>query len=66
MGQITIEEALKDIKINQLQEEIKRLKEENINLKNIILYQSYEQVGMKPQKLTLLNKNEKGKPKQSN
>lgn len=58
MQQITIEEAIKDIKINQLQEEIKKLKEENLNLKNIIMYQSYEKAGIKPKKLTLNNKDE--------
>ena len=44
---------IKDIKIKQLEEEIKRLKEENINLKKIIMWQSYDKAGVK---LTYKNK----------
>lgn len=51
MEQITMVEALKDMKIEKLQEEIKKLKEENLNLKNIIMYQSYEKVGINPKAL---------------
>ena len=47
MEQITMVEALKDMKIEKLQEEIKKLKEENLNLKQIIMYQSYEKAGIK-------------------
>jgi len=44
---------IKDIKIKQLEEEIKRLKEENVNLKKIIMWQSYDKAGVK---LTYKNK----------
>lgn len=46
MEQITINETIKDIKINQLQEEIKRLKE-------IIAWQSKNIAGLNPPKLIL-------------
>ena len=41
MEQITVSEALKDIKIQQLEEEVKRLKE-------IIAWQSYKMAGIDP------------------
>lgn len=44
MEQITINEAMKDIKIQQLEEEIKRLKE-------IIAWQSFNIAREQPQKL---------------
>ena len=44
MEQITINEAIKDIKIQQLEEEIKRLKE-------IIAWQSFNVAKDKPQNL---------------
>ena len=53
MEQITMVEALKDMKIEKLQEEIRKLKEENLNLKSIIMYQSYEKVGIKPKSMQL-------------
>ena len=56
MEQITINEAIKDIKINQLQEEIKRLQEENLNLKQIIMWQSLDRAGLKPKTLKLKKK----------
>lgn len=49
MEQITINEAIKDIKINQLEEEIKQLKE-------IIVWQSKSRAGLNPPKLTLKKK----------
>lgn len=47
MEQITINEAIKDIKINQLNEKIKELEAENFNLKQIIMWQSYDRAGLK-------------------
>lgn len=47
MEQISISEALKDIKIQQLQEKIKLLEEENLNLKQIVMWQSYDKAGLK-------------------
>lgn len=44
---------IKDIQIQQLLEEIEKLKEENLNLKQIILWQSYDKAGVK---LTYKNK----------
>lgn len=49
MEQITINEALKDAKINELKEEIKRLK-------RIIVWQSKSRAGLNPPKLTLKQK----------
>ena len=49
MEQITINEALKDAKINELKEEIKQLKK-------IIAWQSFRMAGMKTGKLTLKKK----------
>ena len=53
MEQITINEAIKDIKIQQLETKLKELEEENFNLKQIIMWQSYEKAGLKrePKKL---------------
>lgn len=47
MEQITITETLKDMKIQQLEKKIEELKKENLNLKQIIMYQSYEKAGIK-------------------
>lgn len=47
MEQITIAETLKDMKIQQLEKRIEELKQENLNLKQIIMYQSYEKAGIK-------------------
>ena len=47
---------IKDIKIQQLEEEIKRLKEENLNLKQIIMWQSYDRAGLNPKKLNFKKK----------
>lgn len=47
MEQITITETLKDMKIQQLEKRIEELKQENLNLKQIIMYQSYEKAGIK-------------------
>ncbi len=47
MEQITINEAIKDIKIQQLLLRIKQLEEENLNLKQIIMWQSYDRAGLK-------------------
>lgn len=47
MEQITIAETLKDMKIQQLEKKIEELKQENLNLKQIIMYQSYEKAGIK-------------------
>lgn len=47
MEQITITETLKDMKIQQLEKKIEELKQENLNLKQIIMYQSYEKAGIK-------------------
>ena len=47
---------IKDIKIQQLEETIEKLKEENINLKKIIMWQSLDRAGLKPPKLTLKKK----------
>ena len=53
MEQMTINEAIKDIKINQLEQKIKELENENFNLKQIILWQSYDKAGIhKVKKLT--------------
>lgn len=49
MEQITINEAIKDIKIQQLEEEIKQLKE-------IIKYQSYTMAGVDPNTKKLIKK----------
>ena len=38
---------IKDIQIQQLLEEIEKLKEENFNLKKIIMWQSYDRAGVK-------------------
>lgn len=46
MEQITLNEAIKDIKINQLNERIKELEEENFNLKQIIMWQSFDKAGI--------------------
>ena len=46
----------KDIKINQLLEEIEKLKEENLNLKQIIMWQSLDRAGLKPKTLKLKKK----------
>lgn len=48
MEQITINEAIKDIKIQQLQTKIKELEEENLNLKQIVMWQSFDRAGLKP------------------
>lgn len=48
MEQITINEAIRDIKIQQLQTKIKELEEENLNLKQIVMWQSFDRAGLKP------------------
>ena len=53
MEQITINEAIKDIKINQLNERIKELEEENFNLKQIIMWQSFDRAGIKKEPKTI-------------
>lgn len=53
MEQITINEAIKDIKIQQLETKLKELKEENFNLKQIILWQSYDKAGLKKEPKTI-------------
>lgn len=53
MEQITINEAIRDIKIQQLEEEIKRLKE-------IIAWQSLTMANFKPKKLKLKKEVENG------
>lgn len=53
MEQITITETLKDIKIQQLEKKIEELKKENLNLKQIIMYQSYERAGIKSKAMQL-------------
>ena len=58
MEQITMNEAILEIKINQLNSKIKELEAENFNLKQIIMWQSYEKAGIKTKQLTLSNKNE--------
>lgn len=67
MEQITINEAIRDIKINQLNERVKQLEEENFNLKQIILWQSFDKAGIKrePKKLTLSNEGQKNERKRN-
>ncbi len=56
MEQITIREAMLEIKVNQLNEKIKQLNEENIKLKQIIMWQSYEKSGITTTPKTLVKK----------
>lgn len=53
MEQITINEAIKDIKINQLNERIKELETENFNLKQIIMWQSFDRAGIEKEPKTI-------------
>ena len=58
MEQITMNEALLEIKINQLNSKIKELETENFNLKQIILWQSYDRANITPNPKSLVFKKE--------
>lgn len=58
MEQVTMNEAILEIKINQLNNKIKELEAENFNLKQIILWQSYDKVNITPNSKSLVFKKE--------
>lgn len=66
MEQITIRETMFEAKINELNERIKELETENFNLKQIIMWQSFDRSGIKKDPKTLTFKpSGKGKGSQN-